>query len=277
LIRVRGDARTALFAEDGVLKKELPRVPRLSEFSPDGSRLLEVRFSNGASDLFVSDADGSHARQVARGVNFQDEAHWSHDGTRILYASSRGGYQVFEADARGGVLRKLARGGGVVSEPAYTPDRHVSYILRRADTKQKLPPSSLVATDGTTERVIIEGRPLTSYAWEPSGPRLAFSTYEDGGLIVTRDLASGAERTVKLTDVDARLGGFVAHDIRWRPDGGAVAFTLSFAGGRWQGDKEVMFGERQLFVLYSDGRVTWFDVEEEYSIFDWIPADDTAK
>jgi hypothetical protein len=82
---------------------------------------------------------------------------------------------------------------------------------------------------------------------------------------------------VKLGDIDERLGGFVAHDIRWRPDGGAVAFTLSFAGGRWQGDKEVMFGERQLFVLYSDGRVTWFDVEEEYSIFDWIPADDTAK
>ncbi len=75
-------------------------MPRLSEFSPDGSRMLEVRFANGASDIFVSDADGSRARKIARGVSIEDEAHWSRDGARILYASSRGGYHFFEADAR---------------------------------------------------------------------------------------------------------------------------------------------------------------------------------
>jgi Tol biopolymer transport system component len=276
-----------VFTEDGVLKKELPRMPRSSELSPDGSRLLEVRFTNGRSDLFVSDADGSHARRVVRGVSFEDEAHWSHDGKRILYASSRGGYHVFEADARGNVLRRLARGDGV-SEPAYTPDGRVSYILWHFPKEQRPPhsddfviikkhlPADIVVTDGATESVVVEGRLLRSYAWEPSGQRLAFGTYEDDGLIVTRDLAGGTERVVKLSDIDKRLGGFVAHDIRWRPDGGAVAFTLSFTGGSEKGAK-ALFGEKQLFVLYPDGHATWFDVEKTYLSFDWIPADADAR
>jgi hypothetical protein len=282
-IRVRGDGRTVAFTEDGVLKKELPRMPRMSEYSPDGSRLLEVRFTNGASDIFIADADGSHARRVVPGVSVEDEAHWSHDGAHILYAASGGeGGWVFEADERGAVLRKSAHVDGVVAEPLYTPDGRVSYILRHIPTEQRQPhsnnfvikkylPSDVVVTDGTTERVVVEGRLLRTYAWDSSGQRLAFSTYDDG-LIVTRDLAGGTERVVKLSDIDKRLGGFAAHNIRWRPDGGAIAFTLSFTGGRWQGDKEVLFGERQLFVLYPDGHATWFDVEKEFSIFDWIPA-----
>lgn len=274
LIRVCGDARTAVFTEEGVLKKELPRVPRLSELSPDGSRLLEVRFANGACDIFVADADGSHARRIVRGVSIEDEAHWSRDGARVLYAAS-GGDKVFEVNESGNVLREFARGDGVVSEPAYTPDGRVSYTHRRADTKQKLPPSSLVVDDGATERVVDEDRPLTSYAWEPSGQWLAFGAYDEEGLIIMRELASGAERVVRLGDIDERLGGFAARDMRWRPDGGALTFRLSFAGGREKG-AEALFGDAQLFVLYSDGRATWFDVEPRAS-FDWLPVGDLPQ
>jgi hypothetical protein len=285
-IRVRGRERTAVFTEDGVLKKELSRMPPWSELSPDGSRLLEVRFANGASDLFVSDADGSHARKIARGVSFQDEAHWSHDGKRVLYAR---GFHVLEADARGAVLRKFARGDEVVTEPLYTPDGRVSYILKHFPKGPRPPhsdnfvvikkrlPADIVVTDGATESVVVEDRPIRTYAWDSSGQRLAFSTYDDGGHIVTRDLADGTERVVKLSDIDERLGGFVAHDIRWRPDGGAVAFTLSFTGGSEKGDKTKYFGDDQLFVLYPDGRATWFDVGETYSIFDWIPTDNLPE
>jgi hypothetical protein len=51
---------------------------------------------------------------------------------------------------------------------------------------------------------------------------------------------------------------------------------LSFVGEREQGDKEILFGERQLFVLYPNGRAVWFDVETPSS-FDWIPADAPSK
>ena len=260
-------------------------MPRMSEFSPDGSRLLEVRFANGASDLFVADADGSNARKIVRGVSAQGEAHWSHDSARILYAS---GLHVFEADASGNVLRTFARGDEVVAEPLYTPDGRVSYILKHFPKEQRRPrsddfvfkkffPADIVVNDGATERAIVEGRLLKSYAWDSTGRLLAFGAYEDGGLIVVQDLAGGgAERVVKLGDIDKRLGGFAAHEIRWRPDGGAVAFLLSFAGGREQGDREILFGERQLFVLYPDGRATWFDVDER-SLFDWIPAEDLPE
>lgn len=282
---MRGHERTAVFTEDGVLKKELPRMPPWSELSPDGSRLLEVRSVNGSRDLFVSDADGSHARRVVRGVNFDDEAHWSHDGKRILYAR---GYNIFEADARGNVLRKFARGDELVIKPLYTPDGRVSYLLKHFPKTPRLPrpdnfvvqkyfPADIIVADGTSERAVVENRLLKSYAWEPSGQRLTFSTYDEG-LIIMRDLASGAERVVGYGDVKERPSG-EAYCIRWRPDGGAVAFTLSFSGGREQGDKTKYFGDDQLFLLYPDNHVTWFDVGEKgyLTIFDWIPADDLPK
>jgi len=75
-------------------------MPRMSEISPDGSRLLEVRFTNGTSDIYVSDADGSHAQRIVRGVSAENEAHWSRDGTRILYAASGSGAAIPAAGGR---------------------------------------------------------------------------------------------------------------------------------------------------------------------------------
>lgn len=278
LIRVRGDARTVAFTEDGVLKRVLPRMPRLSELSPDGSRLLEVRFANGASDIFVADDDGSHARRIVRGVNPEDEAHWSRDGTRILYAASDGeGYKIFEVNERGNVLSELKSRDGdeVVSGPRYMPTGHISCIFRPVDTDPRHAPSKIVITNGMAFRAVVADRLISTYAWDSTGQRLAFGTYEDGGLIVTRELYGGAERAVKLVEIDKRLEGFVAHDIRWRPDGGAVAFRLSFGGGREKGAK-ALFGEEQLFVLYPDGHATWFDVEPRSS-FDWLPVEDLPE
>ena len=56
-------------------------------WSPDGKRIAFVRTSLDFEDveLFVADADGSHARRIADDIESHSTPAWSPDGRRIAY------------------------------------------------------------------------------------------------------------------------------------------------------------------------------------------------
>jgi TolB protein len=105
-----------------------------AHFSPDGKKLLYVRFNSplskpaGAHAIFVADADGSHQRQITPwSFDAGDDPDWSPDGKLILFRSYLAGAQqsqllVVRPDGSG--LRRLTRfaDGTQVLSSSFSPD-----------------------------------------------------------------------------------------------------------------------------------------------------------
>ncbi|MEA2461752.1 MAG: TolB protein [Actinomycetota bacterium] len=72
------------------------------EWSPDATRILYCSHDgDGDFEVWVMDANGTHARQLTRAEGVSDGAIWSHDGTMIAFSSTRdvdGELYVMSAD-----------------------------------------------------------------------------------------------------------------------------------------------------------------------------------
>ncbi|MGZ8800651.1 MAG: hypothetical protein ACXWXF_11880 [Aeromicrobium sp.] len=58
-------------------------------WSPVGSRLAFIPKVNDVFDIYVSDADGSRARNLTNDAAFDTSPIWSPDGETVLFASDR--------------------------------------------------------------------------------------------------------------------------------------------------------------------------------------------
>jgi Tol biopolymer transport system component len=107
------------------------------DFSPDGSRFVFMRAKPGAGPvpdrnqtgaLFVANTDGTGLRQLTPYglVNSHDNglAHWSPDGTRILFASAHGSLFTIRPDGADLQAIPLKTGGGFsyAFTPGWSPD-----------------------------------------------------------------------------------------------------------------------------------------------------------
>jgi hypothetical protein len=151
-------------------------------WSPDGRRLAYVAAgAGGASDVFIRDADGTHAGRITR-TDGVDEASpsWSPDG-RHLAVERAGRIVILRADGAG--ERPLGRG----LQPAWSPGgRRIAFT----DGDNLF----LVSAGGGRARQLTSAfGAQTAPAWSPDGNRLAFVTEESGLLdIHVLDLRSGA-------------------------------------------------------------------------------------
>jgi len=111
-------------------KAEYDSAPR---FSPDGKRLVFTRYITEdipirAALFTVRVADGGGLKQLTPWGNGAGDAHWSPDGTKIVFeaspeASSHG--DIFTIDADGEQLTNLTdnmRSGGGSADPVWSPD-----------------------------------------------------------------------------------------------------------------------------------------------------------
>jgi Tol biopolymer transport system component len=107
------------------------------DFSPDGSRFVFMRAKPGAGPvpdrnqkgaLFVENTDGTGLRQLTPYglANSHDNglAHWSPDGTRILFASAHGSLFTIRPNGAGLRAIPLRIGGGFsyAFTPGWSPD-----------------------------------------------------------------------------------------------------------------------------------------------------------
>ena len=271
-LRIRTAGRTFVVGPDGKLTRELPHSNLSGELSPDKTRLLAVRFEQGGFEIYVSAADGRRARRLTNGEMFDSEAHWSPDGKRIIFAAARSGaWGVYEMDADGRGGRKLSGDAEKAWKPQYTAEGRVSYLVTKGSQTdgKTLPLQDLVLSDGAASKTIAAGQLIKSFAWSPSGGVIAYSLLGDGGRLVILDVSSGERREIASAEIDPRLSDYTAREIRWRPDGKALAVRMEFTGGRAEGQTTESFGDRQLFIIPLEGKPAWFEVESGAQ-FEWV-------
>lgn len=226
---IDGNSHPFAMDRDGKNKRDLTEGSKEFAYgfnaSPDGRRIAYHK----SYRVYVADADGSNAREVATGLPFNFAPQWSSDGKHVLFvAGEHYDCHPHIARADGSGLRKLAdRGGhrGVVEFldvpdfhggssdiPAWSTDGQAVFYTAKVGPNVEL---FRVTLDGQRDQLTHGPEGSLHYHPQPSpdGLWLAFGSKRDGvrNLYVMR-LSDRSERPI------TRLArGHGAMWVHWRP------------------------------------------------------------
>ncbi len=162
--------------------------------------------------VYVMKVDGSQVRKLAQvdGYTIHEEARWSHDGKRVVFAAMNANSRVrdfFVVSADGSGLRKLGTG----ADPDWSPDdKQIAFDLPGAQASQVY----VQNLDGQGSERVAQG---DSPRWSPDGSQLAFA---DADMLYVMDLASGEQRALFDKHFTTLYRGCC-----WSPDGKYLAVS----------------------------------------------------
>jgi Tol biopolymer transport system component len=250
--------------EDGSGLRSEESEPTPFGWSPDGTRRVVTLAYATSTRIAICGADGAQETPITDGKFKDHMPSWTPDG-RIAFASNRSGKsQIWIMDADGKQPQKLTDHPEGAENPRVSAGGRIAYIELHSE-RSKLPPSTLRTMDlaGRDSKVLIEKSQMLGHAWSPKGDRIACSLVQE--LRVLEVPSGKTVKSFKLEEVHKDLYAHAAYRTIWRPDGGAIACTVQFLGGRTEQADD--FGDDKLFIFPMDGKPAI--VEAGGSAFPW--------
>ena len=181
------------------------------DWSSDGARIAYATYSNGTTDIWVMNADGTgQTRITSTGGAWEGEPAWSPDRTKIAYTSASGGPSqlwVMNADGSNPVQLTGLTDGGTSFSPAWSPDGTKIAFASFRNGRQDL---YVMNADGTNLTQITNGGPAESRPrWSTRG--IVFNAHASGTPAIFLVNPDGTGLT-QLT-----RGSSWSYDAAWKP------------------------------------------------------------
>lgn len=195
------------------------------------TRLVFQVNENGNWDIYSVNVDGSNLTRMTDHPRGDSSGVFSPDGTRILFASDRGGInELFVMPAEGGEPVQITRNKGVWYRTVWAPDGpHILYRASVPPAEDMSQPGEFyrVRPDGREEGVLPGGkRREVNQSYSPDGRMIAFDAHGDG---VTWE--SGRQWDIWLMNADGsgRRNLTARNNVNdwgpsWSPDGKTIVF-----------------------------------------------------
>ena len=184
------------------------------DWSADGRKIAFTRYWQGKYEIWVMNANGTHARRVSPvGVNAADPS-WSPDGSQLAFTyATRTDAEVYTIRVDGTHLQGLTSSTAIDDSADWSPDGRQIVFRSWRDGKSQL---YMMNADGTAQhRVLVEEGWTPS--WSPDGTRIAF---EGGSVDSFIDVVN-----VDGTGLRRLTTSGAENEPAWSPDGTRIAFS----------------------------------------------------
>jgi Tol biopolymer transport system component len=246
-----GDLYTLPF-QGGVAKPLMSGMAYDSQprFAPDGKRLVFISDRDGADNVWIADADGSHAYALTKDRRTDwISPEWTPDGRFILVERGSdvfGGRELWMYDTNGGAGIQVTKASPAPKTPSErqsnvagavaSPDGKYLYYSRRTGLfgyNAKLPLWQIVRRDtsnGMEDVITAEEGSAIRPRVSPDGRWLVYGTREDVKTgLRARDLKTGAEHWIRYGIDRDDQEGIAARDLlpgyAFTPDSKSIVFS----------------------------------------------------
>jgi TolB protein len=172
---------------------DFPGMTFAPRFSPDGKKVIMSMAQDGNSEIYTMDLRTRTVTQLTFHSAIDTSPTYSPDGGQVVFNSDRGGsQQLYVMDANGRNVRRISFGAGKYATPVWSPRGDLIAFTKIHQGRFYI---GVMRTDGSGERLLVEGFLVEAPTWAPNGRVLMFFRQDPS------DVRGGGGRT-RLYSVD---------------------------------------------------------------------------